>query len=316
MIRLSIIVPIYNVEQYIEECIRSMYHQDIPLTEYEVICVDDCSPDGSRAIVEHLQQEYTNLQLIINERNRKLGGARNAGLDAAKGKYIWFVDSDDYIAPNSLNHILNTLEENKLELIQFDSCEFDEHSEIKPTIQYEDQVVITGSDFVLDKEHGVWSERSPVAWNRVQSREFLLRHKLRFVENLMYEDTDYSLYMYPLVKRMKHINLIGYYHRMNPNSITRVKNTGQILYYRVMQQVRCTNAFKVAPNVEYKELLYMYIHSELTLLRQEIKYLPFKEKIVYYGMVHTQKLYALKGFCNWRTWMAIKYGLTLFIAGK
>ena len=64
MIRLSVIVPFYNVEKYIEQCIRSLYDQDIPKEEYEVICVDDCSPDGSRAIVERLQKEYPNLQLL------------------------------------------------------------------------------------------------------------------------------------------------------------------------------------------------------------------------------------------------------------
>ena len=100
MIRLSFIVPFYNVEPYIEECVRSLYAQDIPQEEYEVICVDDCSPDGSRAIVERLQKEYPTLRLLIHTENKRQGGARNTGMRESNGKYVWFVDADDYIQPN------------------------------------------------------------------------------------------------------------------------------------------------------------------------------------------------------------------------
>ena len=77
MLRLSIIVPFYNVEQYIEQCIRSLYNQDIPREEYEVICVDDCSRDKSSFIIKRLQKEYKTLQLIQLQQNIKQGGARN-----------------------------------------------------------------------------------------------------------------------------------------------------------------------------------------------------------------------------------------------
>ena len=102
MLRLSFIVPFYNVELYIEECIHSLYAQDIPWEEYEVICVDDCSPDGSRAIVERLQSEYPTLKLLTTPENLRQGGARNIALNVAQGKYICFVDSDDYLDSNSV----------------------------------------------------------------------------------------------------------------------------------------------------------------------------------------------------------------------
>lgn len=314
MIRLSIIVPIYNVEQYVEECIRSMYHQDIPQTEYEVICVDDCSPDGSRSIVEHLQKEYSNLQLIINKENRKLGGARNAGLDVANGKYIWFVDSDDYIAPNCLNYILKAAEKDDLELVQFDSWEFDEKSKNKPAIQYEDQRPVSGVEFVLDESRGPWSHyRCPVAWNKVYRKDFLLNNHLRFVEHLMYEDTDLSLYMFPLVKRMKHLNIVAYYHRINMASVTQVKVTGEILYFKIMQQHRCVRAYQNAPNQEYKGLVETYIHRTLTEYRKELKALSFNQLSKYTRLVLKHNIQSLRQFCTWRTWLAINYGITCFV---
>ena len=97
MIRLSIIIPFYNVEQYIAQCLDSVYRQDIPEEEYEVICVDDCSQDGSLEIVKQYQKKHVNLILLKHEVNKKLGAARNTGFNTAKGNYIWHVDSDDKI---------------------------------------------------------------------------------------------------------------------------------------------------------------------------------------------------------------------------
>ena len=104
--RLSIIIPFYNVEQYIAQCLDSVYDQDIPENEYEVICVNDASPDASVDIVKRYQKEHSNLILIEHDRNKKLGAARNTGRKVAIGKYIWNVDSDDKIAPNCLNNLL------------------------------------------------------------------------------------------------------------------------------------------------------------------------------------------------------------------
>lgn len=313
MIRLSIIVPFYNVEPYIEQCIRSLYDQDIPQSEYEVICVDDCGPDGSRAIVERLQQEYPTLRLVVNEENRKLGGARNAGLDVACGEYVWFVDSDDYIAPNCLKRIITEMNDNNLEVLHFESCNFDAERIYEPQNIYNDDTIYDGITFALDQSHGSWSSRCPVAWQRVQSRDFLLEHNLRFVEKMMYEDTDLSLYMFTLIKRIKHIDLMAYYYRINPQSITHVNRTGQIMFYKIMQQYRCVRAYMATENEEYKQLIYKYIHSELTMFRKEIKSLSKSERSTYRHLILAQNIRGLKMFCTWRTWLAVKYGIIRFV---
>jgi glycosyltransferase involved in cell wall biosynthesis len=107
--KLSIIIPFFNVEKYIAECLESVYNQDIPEEEYEVICVNDCSPDHSRDIVLQYQQKHPNLILIEHEENKMLGAARNTGLRAARGEYVWFIDSDDYIEKNILGKLLSKL---------------------------------------------------------------------------------------------------------------------------------------------------------------------------------------------------------------
>lgn len=222
MIRLSIIVPFYNVEKYIEQCIRSLYDQDIPKEEYEVICVDDCSPDGSRAIVERLQKEYPNLQLLIHERNKKLGGARNTGLKAAKGEYIWFVDSDDYIRPNVLLRLLTILDENKLDFVHFDFDEYFSDGRIKKQPFMETTPVLTGKELFYHPKFR-WHINHVIVWQKIFRREFLVDNNIWFAENIMYEDVDYAFLTYPRAKRVMHIADHIYIYGSNDTSITRTR---------------------------------------------------------------------------------------------
>jgi glycosyltransferase involved in cell wall biosynthesis len=106
MKRLSVVIPMYNVEPYVERCIRSLLQQDLPLDDYEIICVNDGSPDGSGEIVERLKKDYSNI-ILINQQNQGVSRARNRGIQEADSKYVLFVDPDDYIRQNTLNMILN-----------------------------------------------------------------------------------------------------------------------------------------------------------------------------------------------------------------
>jgi len=107
--RLSIIVPAYKVEKYIERCIRSLQRQDIPKADYEIIVVNDGSPDSSREIVERLQQEFPNI-VLINQKNQGVSVARNNAIAKATGEYIIPIDADDYVVPNTFKSILDKAE--------------------------------------------------------------------------------------------------------------------------------------------------------------------------------------------------------------
>ena len=118
MIKLSVIIPMYNVEQYIETCIQSVYKQHIDTKEFEVILVDDESPDNSLQVAEKTTASFDNVK-IISQRNKGLGGARNTGIKHAAGKYILFLDSDDWFIENSLEHILAIARKNNTEILEF-----------------------------------------------------------------------------------------------------------------------------------------------------------------------------------------------------
>jgi glycosyltransferase involved in cell wall biosynthesis len=123
--KLSIIIPIYKVEKYISKCLDSIVSQKFHLNEYEIICINDGSPDNSKEIVLEYQNRYSNIQFIDQE-NQGVSVARNKGLDVAKGEYILFIDPDDSIYENSLKSIINCAKKNNLDILYLSLELFDE----------------------------------------------------------------------------------------------------------------------------------------------------------------------------------------------
>ena len=115
---LSIILPVYQVEEYIEKCIISIEEQDISHDLYELIVVNDGTKDNSIKLVENLQKKYSNIN-IVHKENGGLSSARNFGLKYATGKYIWFIDSDDYIDPYTLKKLVTEATTYDLDLLCF-----------------------------------------------------------------------------------------------------------------------------------------------------------------------------------------------------
>lgn len=223
MLRLSFIVPFYNVEPYIEECIRSLYNQDIPWEEYEVICIDDCSPDGSRVIVERLQQEYPTLKLLRTPENLRQGGARNMGLDIAQGKYIWFVDSDDYIIPNCLKRMLDLMDAENLEMLKFT---FLNQTTQQPHSKYVQYGPCSGSELIFDAPLGERSDqRCCTVCGELILRDLIERCYARFVEKKQYEDDDYMYPLFAAAKRVMSIDVAPYVVRYVEDSTTHAKVT-------------------------------------------------------------------------------------------
>ena len=163
---LSFIIPIYNDENYLEECLTSCMNQDIPYEEFEIICVDDGSTDSTPTILQRYAADYSNV-IVINKKHG-VGSGRNVGMEHAAGDYLWFVDHDDFIQPNCLAALKNVVKYHLADRIVFPAYSFwerfsdDEQNqfdsgELKPNYQYLDSVVwssIIRRAFLL--EHEVW----------------------------------------------------------------------------------------------------------------------------------------------------------------
>lgn len=226
MIKFSIIIPFYNVEQYIAQCLDSVYNQDIPEEEYEVICVDDVSPDDSQKIVKEYQKKHKNLILVEHEENKKVGGARNTGLQKAQGVYVWFIDSDDYIKSNVLNHIWNELNRQKADVICFNYVIKNNHSEIIDRCFLKYAVYKEGVDFLIDIfGNGIIYNLGYVV-RAIYSRSLLMEHKLLFPEGISYgEDTTFMAEAIAYAHYVISLEEGIYYYRQNEKSISRDLDT-------------------------------------------------------------------------------------------
>lgn len=222
-LKLSIILPIYNVEKYLDECLDSLYNQDIPETEYEVICVNDCSPDTCRDIVLARRYYHSNLILIDHEVNKKQGGARNTGLKAAKGKYVWFVDPDDYIEKNVLGKLLKICEINDLDILLFNYSKVtsDKRKLLLTSNYASNTAVYSGIDYIYNVWGGSYFNHyaAGVVWNRICKKKFLKKHNILFPENIkVAEDVICSLRTIIFSKKIMSLSDIYYNYRENADS--------------------------------------------------------------------------------------------------
>lgn len=219
--KVSVIIPVYNSENYIEECIKSIINQS--LDNIEIIFVNDGTKDKSMDIVEKYKHKSENI-IIINQENRGPGGARNRGLEAATGEYIYFLDSDDYIEPNSMEICYNECKKNNLDILTFDAeCFYDySHSIVNIYEEYQrDRFkylgIISGREFYI-KSVTNNMYKAPV-WLNFYSKEFISKNKLAFVEKMLHEDEIYTLKSLLIAKRVKYINKKLYNRRFRNDSI-------------------------------------------------------------------------------------------------
>jgi glycosyltransferase involved in cell wall biosynthesis len=221
MIKVSFIVPVYNVELYLEKCIQSLLDQDISYSEYEIIVINDGSTDHSGEIIDRLSAAYPIIKKIHQE-NKGLSEARNAGLAVASGKYIWFVDSDDYILPNCLAELVLLCEEKNLEIVDMRFTSINESGSKVQRKQYSPQFpfdkIVDGSDYLNNYvfESGVW--------HYFCSHEFFKRNNLRFVPGIYHEDEEFTARALFFAKRIMVVNKITYFYLQRNNSIIGTKN--------------------------------------------------------------------------------------------
>lgn len=221
MIILSIIIPVYNVEKYIRKTLESIFESTFPKSELEVIVVNDGTKDNSISIVNEFAAKFDNLK-IINQENQGLSVARNTGLKAARGKYVWFVDSDDWVEYDSLPFLLKHLEHSDKDVLMFKIREYDEEGRILLERSFHDnknEEQVSGTDVVLyQKKYGV--DITPIQ-QYVISRDFLLSNKLFFVPGIYHEDMEFAPRMLINAKKVAIIPKVIYcYLRRNSGSIT------------------------------------------------------------------------------------------------
>lgn len=247
----SIIIPVYNVEKYLEECLESAVKQTF--NGIEIIAVNDGSSDSSLKILEQYAQQYDNIQ-IINQENMGLSSARNTGLNHAKGKYVYFLDSDDYIDLNMIEECFGLAENKNLDIINFDAQVFYEsgfESDFNPNYNRSnilESSIYTGEEFyqyIISKN----AYRSPV-WLSFYRREFLQKSNLTFYEGITHEDELFSVKAFLLANRVTYHPRAYFHRRLRKGSImTQAKSLKNIEGYLTV----ANELYKVMKSIDNQE---------------------------------------------------------------
>tara|TARA_B110000902_G_C14294287_1_gene582492 strand:+ start:4689 stop:5639 length:951 start_codon:yes stop_codon:yes gene_type:complete len=183
--KLSIIIPVYNVEKYIKRCLESIYIQNIPNDDYEVIIVNDGTPDSSIDIVNEFIKLHENIKLI-NQPNQGLSIARNNGLAKAAGDYVWFIDSDDWIVGNSINIIFKYLEQKHNVISTNLIYAYDDSEKNREERVIDKDVFLSASEYITKYSVGA-SQRYII------KRELLEKFQLKFYPSILHEDAEFNL---------------------------------------------------------------------------------------------------------------------------
>lgn len=215
---LSIIVPVYNVEKYLRKCVDSLLTQDLSHEEYEIILVDDGSTDQCGMICDEYAAGHTNLK-VLHQQNGGLSAARNSGVAVAQGRYVQFVDSDDYLEPNVLKILAEKMETDQLDVLRFNYRNVNEqYEEIEPNkdpkrwVDYSSEVC-DGLTFLNER-------LGPACY----ACQFMARRELltdcRFKEGIYFEDTEWTPRMLIKAQRAASTDMMVYNYLFREGSIT------------------------------------------------------------------------------------------------
>lgn len=235
----SVILPIYNVEQYLERCVRSVEKQSF--RDYELILVDDGSTDISGQICDKLAERHDNIR-VIHKENGGLSSARNAGIEIARGEYIWWVDSDDWISPCALSILYATAKFRQQDIIKFNHIRVTHEEKMIASIAAPGEYILRNQiKELIQQAFTKTSKYILSAWSHIYRRQFLEENQLRFVSEREIGSEDYlfNLQAILLAERVSVIEESLYYYEQRMGSLTqRYKCDLPQRYMRLYHQIR------------------------------------------------------------------------------
>lgn len=257
MVDISVIVPVYNAENYLKACMDSLVNQT--KKDIEIIAVNDGSKDDSLKILEEYESKYPKLVKVLSQENQGLSVTRNNGIKVAKGKYVFFVDSDDVVKTDVLEKLWKKVEEYEYDFIAYDV-----------ELIYPEKTVIVKSGIIDDKKELTKEDKNKlfqdmycVAWNKLYKRDLFNDENMLFTPGIWFEDVLVLHKLIPNLKSIAHIDFAGYEYYQRENSITYTYSEKLIDIHFVMESIlkyyRDANFFdKYKDELEYMYVRYMY----------------------------------------------------------
>ena len=278
--KFSVIIPVYNVEAYLEKCLDSVIKQTF--MDYEIIIVDDESTDSSGQIAEEYAKKDARIH-VIHQKNKRQGGARNTGIANAKGEYLIFVDSDDYVAHTLLETVNFYLEKTNPDILVYDYVEVSEDERILTKKKSTgDCREIKTEEFML---------LAPCVWNKAFRRTLFLENQILFPEKIWFEDMTADLQLGLVSSKTVIVNEILYFYRQRQGSTMQCTNIERVL--EIMQ------AFQLVLDFYKKE-------KKDKIYEKELEWLCFQHVLYYPAFrllsqnYHVREMKILQEFCKER----------------
>jgi glycosyltransferase involved in cell wall biosynthesis len=276
MVFLSIVVPVYNVENYIRPCIESIFKQGLDDADFEVIVVNDGSTDDSIGMIDDVISNHKNVY-IINQSNQGLSVARNNGLERATGKFVAFLDSDDLLVDNTLEKLMSIALDSSADMVvsSFVKMNDDEIEKVcfDSSIEKINENVLFGRDAFIK----VFNPNECFVWRTIYRKDFLLENSIRFIPGICFEDIPFTTKCYLNANRVAQCDLPFYIYRQHSNSIVSTVNCRKLLDF----------------NVVLKELCKMRINEKLSIVEDkkmsDVIFSTFSHQIWY--ITHVDSLY-------------------------
>ena len=229
MVKVSVIVPAYNAEKYIDKCLESLINQT--LKDIEIIVVNDGSKDNTLEKINKYSDKR--IKLLNLKENKGIGHARNEGIKKALGEYIGFVDSDDYVDKNMFEKMYEKASKEKLDIVV---CDF--YKQIENTNQTIKEIIPNFKNTTLKNNSNLLLDINLAPWNKIYKRKLIVDNKIHFDEKLKYEDVPFVVKSLDKAKNIGKINKCLNYYVVHNKSETTIRDEKVFDIIKIIDQVR------------------------------------------------------------------------------
>lgn len=285
---ISIIIPVYNVEKYLEQCINSVLNQDYK--KIEIILVNDGSTDGSGELCDKYASQYSNIK-VVHKENAGLGMARNTGLEHISGKYVVFLDSDDYIDADLISKLYNGMQKNNVDMCKSGFRRITDQKEILAIVEYENKIYngdkakaellprMIGS--LPDKKDSI--EMSACA--TMYTSEIIKRNKVEFPSERQYisEDLVFNMQYMQYSKGACTISYVGYNYRLNPASLTQRYREDRFeafcFFYKEIKRMLMESGYSKDITLRLQRMFFIYLRMAIGQEKKKVSGFNMKKSV-------------------------------------
>lgn len=282
MIKVSVIVPVYNTEQYLDRCLSSLVNQS--LDYIEIIVVNDGSTDKSQLIIDKYVSEYFNRVKAFTKSNGGLSDARNYGLKKACGEYIGFVDSDDYVDIDMFKKLYDSAISKGAEIVECDYQSFYLENNKEYFLNSEYNTPKKYYDTIVNKNKSIIIDVTDMAWNKIFKKELFCNFNISFPKGLWHEDYATTPILISKSQRYLLIDYVGYYYLQRKNSITHTFSRKSldvieccIYTLQEMKRIGTYNDFKIQLYDKYTYLLWRVIRLITSMKKVDSKSISIRD---------------------------------------